>query len=74
MISSNDKSQTNDKNGGSSDSSSNTNGILKNKIKDEPEKSKLKLILRIPKQDKVIKPKIRRLSRRYKRNLLKEIQ
>ena len=41
MISSNDKSQTNDINGGSSDSSSNTNGILKNKIKDEPENQNL---------------------------------
>ena len=74
MISSNDKSQTNDKNAGSSDSSSNTNGILKNKIKDEPEKSKLKLILRILNKIKSSNLKIRRLSRRYKRNLLKEIQ
>ena len=67
IISSNDKSQTNDKNGGSSDSSSNTNGILKNKIKDEPEKSKLKLILRIPKQDKVIKPKNKKIVKKVQK-------
>lgn len=58
---------SNDKSKSKSDNGDNTNGLLKSKITEKPEKSKLKLILRIPKQDKVIKPKNKKVVKKLEK-------